>query len=199
MRNLFCILAVIAVLAGCTNSPQSPNADDATIAAVSYKNQGPTTLTLYTVLNNRTNAGAHTSLLIGASERVLFDPAGSFKAKGIPERNDVLFGFSPEVERIYAGAHARETYRVVIQTLEVSPQQAEQAYRLALQAGPVAGGFCASATAGILRQIPGFETIRGTFYPDRLMTDFGKIPGVQTRIYREYDDPSLEKALAALN
>ena len=198
MRRLICLMAVLGALAGCA-APQQPFADDATIAAVSYQNEGPTTLTLYTMLNNQTNAGAHTSLAIAASERVLFDPAGSFKAKGVPERNDVLFGFSPAVEQVYAGAHARETFRVVIQKVEVSPQQAELAYRLALQAGPVAGGFCASATAGILRQIPGFEGIRSSLRPERLMEDFEKIPGVQTRVYREYDDPSLQAALAKLN
>ncbi len=198
MRRLICLLAALAALAGCAE-PNQPFADDATIAAVSYRNAGPTTLTLYTMLNNRTDAGAHTSLAIAASERVLFDPAGSFKARGVPERNDVLFGFSPEVERVYAGAHARETFRVVIQTVEVSAEQAELAYRLALQAGPVAGGFCASSTAGILRQIPGFESVRSSLLPERVMEDFGKLPGVQTRVYREYDDPSLQAALAKLN
>jgi hypothetical protein len=197
MRILAAILGGAMLLGGCAGV--EPYADDATVAAVSYRNEGPHTLTLMTMLNNRSGSGAHTSLLISADERILFDPAGSFKAEGVPERNDVLFGISPRTEQIYISAHARSTHRVVTQTIEVSPQQAQMAYRLALANGPVAGAFCTNATSSLLRQIPGFEGLSVSFFPDRLMEQFGQLPGVTTVVHRENDDPSLEAALARLN
>ena len=197
MRIVGLMLGAMLLVGGCA-APQ-PFASDDTIAAVSFRDEGPRELTLLTMINNRTGAGAHTSLLINASERVLFDPAGSFKATGVPERNDVLFGITPAVEKAYIGAHARETHRVRIQTISVSAQQAEMAYRLALANGPVAGAFCASATGALLRQIPGFENIRSTFYPVNLSDQFAQIPGVVTTEYREDDDPSLQAALDKLN
>lgn len=198
MRILGLVLGALMVLGGCA-APQQPFASDESIAAVSFRDEGPRELKLMTMVNNRSGAGAHTSLLISASERVIFDPAGSFKASGIPERNDVLFGITPNAEQAYISAHARSTHRVIIQTVQVSPQQAEMAYRLALQAGPVAGAFCASSTAALLSQIPGFEGLRSTFYPVNLMEQFAAVPGVQTIEYREDDDPSLQAALDQLN
>ncbi len=198
MRVLaFCLCAALG-LAGCA-APQAPFASKEEIAAVSFRNEGPTTLTLLTMLNNRTGAGAHTSLVISAQERILFDPAGSFKARGVPERNDVLFGISPRTEAVYISSHARSTHRVVAQTIEVTPEQAALAYQLALSNGPVAGAFCANATAQILQQIPGFQSIDVTFYPNRLMEQFATLPGVTTQVYRENDDASLDAALAQLN
>ena len=198
MRVLGLILGAALILSGCAGP--SPFASDEEIAAVSYRNDGPTELTLLTMLNNRTDGGAHTSLLISSSDRVIFDPAGSFKARGIPERNDVLFGISPAAEQAYIGAHARSTHRVVIQTVQVPPEHAALARSLALQAGPVAGAFCASSTVDLLNQIPGFESLDSTFYPDRLMEQFGTLPGVQTTVYREDDDTAdLQQALDELN
>lgn len=194
MRLLLGVAALVLAVAGCTQS--QPNADDATIAAVSYREPGPATLTLYTMVNNRTGAGAHTSLMINASERVVFDPAGSFYARIVPERNDVLFGFTPRVERAYRTGHARSTHHVVVQTVTVTPEQAQTAYQSALKAGPVAGAFCANATSNILRSVPGFEGIKTTFYPVKLQEQFGQFPGVVTEKYYEDDSADLEVALA---
>ena len=176
-----------------------PFASDETLAAVSYRNEGPRTLTLLTMVNNQSNAGAHTSLVIGASERVLFDPAGSFKAQGVPERGDVLYGISPRTEQIYISAHSRSSHRVIAQTIEVTPEQAEMAYNLARANGPVPGAFCTNSTSALLSKIPGFESIGVNFYPKKLMEDFAALPGVTTVVHRENDDPSLEAALALLN
>ncbi len=197
MRFVCLLVTALTVLAGCA-APQ-PFAPAEEIAAVSYRNEGPSELTLLTMVNNRSGAGAHTALVISASERVIFDPAGSFKAKGVPERNDVLFGISPAVERSFISAHSRSTHRVVVQTLQVSPQQAEIAYQLALQAGPVPGVYCANATARLLQQVPGLEQIGVTFYPVNLSDQFAQLPGVKTEVVREDDDASLQAALNALN
>lgn len=137
--------------------------------------------------------------MISGSERVIFDPAGSFRADIVPVKNDVLYGITPAVERAYRSSHARETHYARIQTVEVSPQQAEVALQLAKQMGPVAGAFCANSTAQLLQQVPGFEQIGTTFYPINLSDQFAQLPGVETAEYREFDDADLQQGLAFNN
>ena len=195
MRNLLCLGAVMLALAGCA-APQQPNADAETLERVAYRHPGPATLTLYTMINNRTGRGGHASLMINASERVIFDPAGSFYAQVVPERDDVLHGITPAVEKAYRGAHARSTFHVVVQTVEVTPEQAQKAYQLAVANGRVPGAFCAQATIGILQQVPGFESLDRTFYPEKLAEQFGRLPGVVTDKYYENDSADLQDGLA---
>ncbi|MFK7753899.1 MAG: hypothetical protein AB8B51_15295 [Sedimentitalea sp.] len=197
MLRLLGLCALALVLAGCAS--KQPFADNETIAAVSYRDAGGPSLTLYTMVNNRTGKGGHTALMINASERIIFDPAGSFYADIVPERNDVLFGITPAVEFAYRSAHARTTFHVISQTIQVTPQQAETAYRLALANGAVPGVFCANATSTMLGNIPGFEAIKTTFYPTNLSAQFAQIPGVVSEKYYEGDEDDLQAALARGN
>lgn len=198
VSSLTAALLAVSVLGGCASQPQ-PNADNATLARAAYREPGPATLTLYTIISNRTGKGAHTSLMINASERVIFDPAGSFYATVVPERDDVLYGITPQVEKAYRGGHARITYHVVVQTLEVTPQQAETAYQLAVSNGRVPGAYCAKSTSALLQQVPGFESIKSTFYPTKLSQQFGALPGAVTETYRETDSEDLQDGLARGN
>lgn len=197
MRLFLCLGVVLALLASCTT--KQPFADDAAVAAVAYREPGPATITLYTMIRNQTGSGGHSSLLINASERVIFDPAGSFYSDLVPERNDVLFGISPRIEQAYRSGHARSTYHVLSQTIEVTPEQAETAYRLALANGPTPRAFCASATSALLRSVPGFEGLKSTMYPTNLSQQFAKLPGVRESRYYEDDNPDLQTGLAANN
>jgi hypothetical protein len=198
MRNLLSLGAVMLALAGCA-APQQPNADAETLARVAYRHPGPPKLTLYTMINNRTGRGGHTSLMVNASERVIFDPAGSFYASVVPERNDVLYGITPAVETAYRGSHARSTFHVIVQEVEVTPEQAQQAYQLVVSNGRVPGAYCAQATTGILQQIPGFESVARTFYPEKLAEQFGQLPGVVTSRYYEDDSADLKDGIARNN
>lgn len=198
MFRFLSVLALALVVAGCSTK-NYPDADSATIAAVSYRDPGNPSLTLYTMINNRTGKGGHTSLIINASERVIFDPAGSFRADKVPEREDVLYGITPAVEKAYRGAHARSTFHVLLQRIEVTPEQAETAYRLALSNGSVSDAFCASATSNILRQVPGFEGLKSTMYPTKLANQFGEIPGVVSTKYYENDSEDLQAGLKKSN
>jgi hypothetical protein len=191
------MIAVVAVLilAGCGGGvDQRPDASLEVISSASYRHDGPTALTLYTMINNRSGAGAHTSLMINASQRVIFDPAGTVRLSAVPERGDVLYGVNPAVADFYARAHARETFHVVIQRIEVPPAVAEQALQLAMARGSVASAQCAVATAAILRQLPGFESISSTWFPRRLMNSFEALPGVQTT--KIFENDSDDKAVA---
>lgn len=172
-------------LAGCTG--QSVMAPAADVARVMYRHDGPPALTLFTVKNVGTENGAHTGLMIAASQRVIFDPAGSFSHPSIPEQNDVLFGITPRVEQAYISYHARTSYYTISQTKQVPAAVAEQALQLARAYGPVAKANCSRATVDILRQLPGFESLHFTWFPDNLERQFGLLPGVLRQEYREYD------------
>ncbi|MDE4134268.1 hypothetical protein PXK00_14190 [Phaeobacter sp. QD34_3] len=199
--RLACLASVAGssmMLAGCSEQPQ-PNADEATLQRVAYSHPAPPSLTLYTMVNNRTGAGGHTSLMVNASERVIFDPAGSFYADVVPERNDVLYGITPAVERAYRGSHARSTHHVMVQEIPVTAEQAQLAYNLVVSNGRVPGAYCANATASVLKKIPGFEDIQVTFYPVKLADQIARLPGVETNRYYENDSADLQVGLARNN
>lgn len=125
----------------------------------------------------------------------MFDPAGSFALDVLPERNDVIFGMTPRMESYYVSFHARETYYVVGQRIEVSASTAEQALQLALSNGPVPKAGCTRATSALLQKLPGFDSIKRTYFPDNLQSAVARLPGVQTQEFRESD--SDDKSIAA--
>lgn len=179
------MLGLPLAMSACGESVIAPQED---ILRVAYRHDGPPALTLVTVRNVDTGNGAHTGLMISASQRVIFDPAGTFGHATIPERNDVLFGITPRIEEFYLSYHARAIYYVVVQTLKVPATTAEQALAIALVTGPVGKARCTRATAGILQQLPGFQQIRSTLFPDRLELQFARLPGV-VQIEVRQDDP----------
>ena len=197
MRPLLCIGAALFLLAGCAT--KQPFADATEIAAVSYRNPGPATLTLYTMVNNRSGSGAHSSLMINASQRVIFDPSGSFLHPAVPERNDVLYGITPGIADIYTRYHARKTWHVIVQELDVSPEVAETALKLAQENGAVPNAYCASATSGILRRLPGLTSIRQGMFPVKLSDQFRKVPGVRESVLHEYDSDDNKRLLEEWN
>ena len=193
------LLASALLLAGCAAAIESgPQASDERVASVAYRAPGPATLTVMTMVNNRNGSGGHTALMINGSQRVIFDPAGSFVNDRVPEQNDVLYGVSPAVLAGYRSAHARSTYHVVSQTIEVTPEQAEIALKLAQQAGPVPRSFCTSATTGLLEQVPGLEFINRAMFPKSLMKQLEDYPGVVTERYYEDDEGNIHDGIAGI-
>lgn len=181
------LIALLVSLAACTSKPAGPQASDATIAAKAYRAAGPDTLTLITVVNNSSGGGAHTALMINGTQRVIFDPAGSFRHEEIPRRGDVIYGVWPNVLQAYKSAHARSTYHIVEQEVEISGSQAAQLMRLVAARGRVSDAQCAASSTAILAQVEGFESLGSTWFPKRLMERFAKMPGVTTNRYFEND------------
>ncbi len=196
-RRAFVLGAPLALM-GCAAGKSVWAPDDA-IAAVRAPRVGPHALTLYTMLNSGSGNGAHTSLLINGSQRVMFDPAGSFASPVVPERNDVLFGMTPRIEQFYISYHARSTYHVEGHHIEVTPEIAEQAMRLSLANGPVSQGHCTRVTSSILGQLPGFEGLKNTYFPNNLRDEFALLPGVTETEYRENDADDKSIAAAEIN
>lgn len=195
MRKLILCLLLPLALMGC--SAKSEWASDEIVTRMAYREPGPATLTLVTMINNRSGGGAHTALVINASQRVIWDPAGSFEHPRIPERNDVIYGVNPEVYNVYKSAHARETFHVVLQEVAVSPAVAEKAFALARQMGPVGQAQCSASTASLLSQLPGFETIGSHLFPKKLMDAFARYPGVTTD--KLFENDAGDKATAFSN
>lgn len=184
LRAALALLALLT-LAGCGAEPVW--APDHEVEAARYVHDGPNTITLFTVINNRSDAGAHSGLMINDSERIMFDPAGTWQHPRIPERNDVHFGITPRIVNFYIDYHARETFRVVEQSVVVSPGVADLVARRVKAYGAAPKAQCARSVSDILRGVPGFESIRSTWYPNRLMEDFGRLPGVTSRIIYDED------------
>jgi hypothetical protein len=180
MLRAFAFVALL-MLAACGGG-QNSMADDAAIAQARYVSSEPASITLFTVVNTRSGAGAHSALLVNASETVLFDPAGSFKLRFMPERGDVLYGASPMWMNAYKDYHARETHFVRTQTLLVSPAVAEQLLVAVKSNGAVAKAHCANSISRILGQVPGFEQIGSTYWPLQLEEAFGQNPNVTNAV-----------------
>lgn len=183
-RLILCLFAVLGLSACAAESVYAPQE---AVNAAQYVAERPTSITLFTVINNRSGAGAHSGLLINASQQVMFDPAGTWKHPRVPERNDVHYGITPRIISFYIDYHARETFRVIEQTLVVSPGVAELIKQRAEAYGAVPKAQCSNSISAILRGVPGFESIGSTWYPKKLSDAFGKLPGVTTRVITDDD------------
>lgn len=182
------ILAVLGLtlLAACGGA-EPKWASDEEVARAAYTHDGPPSLTLFTVLATRDGSGAHSALMINGSERIIFDPAGTWHHPRLPERNDVHFGMTPKMVNYYIDYHARETFDVVEQTIIVSPEIAALVAQRAKAYGAVPKAQCTRSIGDILRPVPGFESLPSTWFPKPFMEAFGKLPGVKTRIITDDD------------
>ncbi len=186
LRAVLALLALVT-LAACGAEPKW--APDEQVQAARYVHDGPNEVTLFTVINNRSGSGAHSGLMINDSERIMFDPAGTWNHPRVPERNDVHFGITPRIVNFYIDYHARETYRVVEQTVAVSPGVAALLVQRVKAYGAVPKAQCTTAISSVLRGVPGFESLPRTPFPKRLMEAFEDLPGVRSRtIYDEDAD-----------
>lgn len=198
-RPCISALALIGALlvSGCATHMSGEDSTPEQAAAAAYVHDGPPAITLYTMVSNSTGAGAHSSIMVNASQRVIFDPAGSVRFRTTPEIGDVLYGATPSAVDAYARSHARTTYHVEIMRKEVPAEVAEQALRLVQANGTAPQGFCTIDTSRILRQLPGFESIGRSIFPEGLMRDFGKLPGVTHTALYEEDGDDKSTAIAA--
>ena len=144
-------------------------------------------ITLYTVVSRSSGSGAHSGLLINASERIIFDPAGTFTLPLTPERNDVHFGMTPRAVAVYIDYHARETFDVIEQRLPVTSAQAAMIAQNAKAYGAVPKAQCTLAINRILKDVPGFETIKVGYFPKALSNWFAVQPGTRTRVITDND------------
>ena len=197
LPRLVLAFLVVAGLSACAPTPEpSQSMPDAEIAQAAYRHDGPAALTLYTMINNSNGSGAHTSLMVNGSQRLIFDPAGSFRHPRIATKNDIIYGVTPMMEDTYTRFHARETFHVIVQQVHVSPEVAEDVLRRVVAVGPVPRAQCALSTSTVLSEVAGLNGAIGkTWFPKDLADQFGRLPGATTTRLYEYDDADRFKAL----
>lgn len=194
----WCVAALVALsLSGC--AADRVWAPDAAVQAARYVHPGPTEIALVTSINNRSGSGAHTGLLINGSQRVLFDPAGNWADDRAPERHDVRFGMTPQMEANYFAFQSHGVYHAVVQRVSVTPEVAEMALELAKANGAVAPAMCTTATSALLRKLPGFEGLSSTMLPASLMESFAKVQGVRTEVMPGRPKPGEEDLPLRMN
>lgn len=174
-------------------------ASDAAVAQARYSKGPPYTITLVTAINNRSKAGGHSALVINGSQRVIWDPAGTWFHKTAPIRHDVHYGINDTLLEFYIDYHARETYHLVLQQVEVSRETADGLIARFEATGPAPKAFCSNVTTGVLSETPGFETIPRSFYPKKTMQAFSQLPGVQEWTIYDDDDDDNSNILAEQN
>jgi len=184
LRSLLVALALTLGLGGCAERVWAP---DEAVRAARFASDEPPSITLFTVVGIPRGEGAHSALMINGSQRVIFDPAGSWQHPRIPERNDVLYGITDNFKRFYIDYHARETYWVAEDTKLVSREVADAAIAAAEANGPVPKSFCTNGTANVLRRVPGFEAAPRTMQPLKLRDWFRALPGVTSRQHHDGD------------
>ncbi len=188
MLRLIISLVALLGLAACGAEPKW--APEEQVKAARFVAGPPTYVTLYTVVNKTSGSGAHSAILVNGSERLIFDPAGTWMHPRLPERNDVHFGMTDKAIAFYIDYHARKTYDVIEQKVFVSPEVAELVLQRVKDYGAVPKAMCTQATSTVLRGVPGFEGLPSTWYPKKLSDAFGELPGVVTRKITDDDDDS---------
>lgn len=180
-------------VAGCGAEPVW--APDAEVQRAIYRHDAPPSITVITVVSNRSGSGGHSALLINGTQRLIFDPAGTWYHPQIPERNDVHFGMKDAAVAFYKDYHARETWHVVSHEIPVSSEVAAQAIALVKGYGAVPKAFCAQANGDVLSQLPGFEDAPKSFSPLALMKYADSRPGVTRDVF--YDDSPADNEFIA--
>ena len=181
LRRLSLILLTIGLmgsLAACDASHKF--ASDAAVSAATYVAGPPASITLITSINGRSGGGAHSALIINGSQRVLYDPAGSWELTDgrAPKRNDLHYGMTPPVLASYIAFQSAGIFQVISQTVDVPLSEADAAIAAAAAHSPAPKAYCSRSVSSILRKLPGFEAVPETFFPKALSRGFAKVAGV---------------------
>jgi len=181
------LLFVAFFISACGYGTPDQFASQNAIKKYAYVSNEAPSLTLLTMVNNRTGRGGHSSLLINGSQVVLYDPAGRWKNPKAPERHDVVYGLTPQLQQRYKSFHARSTHHVVSEKIPVSLAVANQAIAASIVQGRAKDATCSINTTAVLNQLPGFEGVKSTYFPEKLMKRFAELDGVVTTSYYEND------------
>ncbi|MEO8240760.1 MAG: hypothetical protein ABI832_00540 [bacterium] len=184
LRVALGLLAMVFLVA-CTADHKF--ASDAVVARAHYVDPNPPSITLMTSINTRTHSGAHAGLLINGTERVLFDPAGSFEHPSAPEREDMLYGMTPTMLSFYADYQGVAPFELIEQTIYVTPEIAEQVKQAAIKYGAANKAECTKAIATVLRDVPGFQSLPMTWFPKAMAKAFATLPGVHSQTITSLD------------
>jgi hypothetical protein len=181
----FAALIGLVFLVGCEfYDPATPDE----IARARYVSAEPPSVTLISMVNNGSGRSAHSALLINGSERVLYDPAGTFTHPDLPRRDDIHYGITPRFLDYYERYHARFSHHVHSQKVHVDRRTADELIARAQAQGKTPKMHCSLAAAAVLQPVPQFAHVRSSYFPEVMREDFAKIPGVQDSFVYGEDD-----------
>lgn len=195
LRHHLAVALIPLFLVACGGPAEPVWAPEEAVQRSIYKHNGPPKITLFTVVNVHSGSGGHSGLMINGDQRLLFDPAGTFKLPFAPERNDVHFGMTEQALKVYIDYHARQTWNVRTQELELTLQQARLLTKSVQQYGAVPKAQCALSITRILKQVPGFESINVTYFPVSLSKNLAQFSGVKTQMITDDDADSNHNVL----
>ena len=184
MLRIMLVLVAAVSLAGCE---VYRSAEPEEIARARYVSAEPPSVTLVSMVNAETGRSAHSALVINGSQRVLYDPAGTFTHPDLPRRGDVHYGITPRYLDYYERYHARFSHFVHSQKVYVSRETADRVMANAIAEGRTPKMFCASSVTTALRGVPPFAGVRYTLLPETTLEDFARIPGVEDSYVYESD------------
>jgi len=183
LRALAALFLALSVSACAVEVGSSP----AEVAAARHISDDAPYVSLVTMVNSRTDRAAHTALIINASERVIYDPAGTFQHEDLVERGDIHYGATDRMVSYYKRYHARFSHYVHEQRLYVAPNVAETVLRRTQAQGPSPKMMCNIHTTQILNDVQVLGAFQSSIFPQELREQFGRIPGVQDSYTREDD------------
>ena len=184
-RRVFLAASLPVMLAAC--GADNIWSSDEAIRSARFVSNEPPSITLFTVIGIPRGEGGHSAIMINGSQRVIYDPAGSWNHPRIPERHDVLYGITDNFKNFYIDYHARSTYWVAEEKVLVSREVADLAIRRAEANGSANKSFCAVETGTVLSGLPGFESAPRGFSPLKLRNWFLTLPGVQSKRHMDGD------------
>ncbi len=179
LRRVAAAIALPILLSACA---QPQTVSDDVLRDALYAHDAPASLTLFTVISSDTGWGTHTGLMVNSAHRAIWDPAGTFYHPDAPEQNDVHFGITEDVLKVYLDFYAQEDTTVVVQKVDVSPEVAAVAMREIQAYGAAPKAHCSRSTTTILRRVPGFEDIPVSWFPRATRAAFAERPGVTEQI-----------------
>jgi len=183
VTRTFLLIALAVIVAACAERIYAPLED---VSRARYVSAEAPYISLMTMVNRDDNKGAHSAILVNGSQVALYDPAGTFKHPELPERGDVFYGITPRWKEVYEWYHARDTTYVVEHRLAVSREFADQVIARMEQQGPSPKLLCGINTSAVLRSFDIFADVPSTYYPDKIMKAFARVPGVtERRVYQE--------------
>lgn len=174
-----------ALMAGC--KPAYDRATDAEVRAAFYRHPAPPSIALLSMCRTSDDVSEHSGILVNASQRVLYDPAGNYWVPGRARQRDIHYGMTDYFVEQYERFHSRLGFYVRRQTVEVPMEVAELAIKRSEERGETYFTQCAVSASWVLRDLPGFAHIRLTIDPHILLRDFSRTPGIVEKVTREED------------
>jgi hypothetical protein len=178
------------LLAGCGGLDPSADADllQELRAETSYfPDNAPPSATLLLSEHKGGSGAVHAALVITGSERVIYDPSGSFTHPDTRRLGDVVYGASDPVVEMFALHNADKDHDAMMRRIPLSAEEAEQMLARARSRGGAMPGYCAKSVADVMRAAPRFAAMRDTFWPSNVLEDFVQFGPVETRVVSDTD------------